>query len=329
MTPSSPFDDVQHHGTSLRSDTISKVKKDYGRWLAFLASRAWLDPNEAPLSRVTVNRLRAYFRELQRNGNMSGTIIGRFAGLVSAMKTLAPGENVGWIQKIDGATMYKRLPKQRRQFQVPRSEDLLDWGLTMMNEAHTSRNITRPLAYRDGLLIALLTMRARRRRSLSLITTTKELFKVGNIYRVELSPDQVKTDRYDAFDVPEMLTPYFDTYLDVIRPALLKGAIHTSLWVGQSGAPLTVKGISSRIEILSPKRFGYAFGPHRFRHAISTMAAEHAPTEPGLAAAALDISPQVVAEHYAKASQRHALRKYAELIDRKLAKLANSPPLSR
>jgi integrase len=168
-------------------------------------------------------------------------------------------------------------------------------------------------------VITLLASRGRRRRSLSLLTVGCEIFRDGDRYRVELAPHQVKTNKPDRFDIGPRLTSYLDLYLREIRPALLGDCRHDALWVGQSGRPLTLKGLGERVHVLSRKRFGYSFGPHAFRHAISTMLAEHEPQNPGLAAAVLGISPAINMAHYNRAKQMAPLKNYAALIDRRKA----------
>lgn len=239
-----------------------------------------------------------------------------------AMRVLAPGKDVSWIQKPNGVTIYALLPKSQKLVRVPSCETLFAWGLTMMKGAALLPDVTaRLLAYRDGLLITLLASRGRRRRSLSLLTIGREIFKEGDHYRIELAPHQVKT-KPDRFDIGGSLTASLDHYLGIVRPALLGDSGHESFWVGQSGRPLTLKGLTQRLHVLSRQRFGYSFGPHAFRHALSTMLAEHDPHTSGLAAAVLGISPAVNMAHYNRAKQRGPLIKFALLIDQRKAALA-------
>ena len=126
--PGDPFDDPSY-GASLRPDSLLKVRKGYGRWLSFLASRGWLDESVVPLVRVSRGRLRAYFQDLRAAGNADYTIIGRFAELTMAMKILAPGEDVSWIRRPTGRTIYASLLKQKRQLIVPDGRVLFCWAL--------------------------------------------------------------------------------------------------------------------------------------------------------------------------------------------------------
>jgi site-specific recombinase XerD len=320
-----PFDDDDHYGATLRADTLKALRKGYGRWLAFLASKGWLDAAAAPLARVTVPRLRAYLRHLMRHGNAPATIEGRFCQLTTTMKMLAPGQDVSWIRKPDGATVRKLLPRQQKPVRVPPCEVLFDWGARMMASARREMDLPVALVkFRDGLLIAMLAARARRRTSMSLLTLGKEITKVNGVYRIDLTVQQTKNKKADRFDLPAVLTAEIDHYVEHVRPKLMGSRTHAAFWVAQSGAPLTMKGLTERIIVLSRKEFGYSFGPHAFRHAVSTMLAEHDPANPGLAAAVLNITPEVDAAHYNRARQMAAANRFAELIDGKRTALGTS-----
>ena len=319
LTPGDPFDDPRY-GSTLAQETLTKTRKGYGRWLCFLASRGCLDPDEPALERVTRPRLRAYFRTLLKAGNASATIIGRFAELERALKILAPGRDVSWVRKPDGATIFSIVTKTTRSLVIPHSDVLFAWGLDMMDAA---RGAIQPLkspclmSYRDGLLIAMFAARGRRLRSMSLLQVERELLRYEHLFRIELAPHQVKTTKHDRFDLPESLTPYIDHYLRVVRPALLRGRSCDSVWISKWRGPLSAKSIQDRICTLSRQRFGTAFGPHRFRHAIGTTAPTRDPANPGVAAGLLGISREVLEQHYNRAGQTLATTAFAKLIDRK------------
>ena len=320
--PGDPFaDDGEHGGYAhgLREGSRVKTMKGNGRWLDFLDSRGWLDPREEPLDRVTRPRLRAYFRALRREGNADGTVIGRFQELTMAMKIMAPGKDVSWIRRPDGITIYALLRRRQRVLLVPDGKVLFDWGVTMMDEAaERARESEQLAAFRDGLLIAVLAACGRRLRSLALLRIGHEVVRRDRCFRIELEPEQVKTHKADCFDLPETLTPYLQHYLDAIRPALLGPQRDDIFWVTTNGTPMGEGGIQSRILRLSRKRFGVAFGPHRFRHAIITTAALRIPSNPGLGSDVVGNSPATAEEHYNRSGQCQVGPRYADLLEQRL-----------
>jgi integrase len=152
-----------------------------------------------------------------------------------------------------------------------------------------------------------------------------EIVRQETVYRIELGPDQTKTHVHDRFDLPEALTLYVQHYLAKVRPALLNGRKHDAFWIGARAAPLGAKGIEACILRLSRARFGVAFGPHRFRHAIATSSALRDPATPGLAAGVLGGSAQVIEQHYNRAGQIHAARRCAQMLERRRRELGGGP----
>ena len=320
--PASIFDDPGY-GTTLRSASLEKTAKGYGRWLCFLYSRGWLDPSRNPLDRVTKGRLRAFFLDMQTAGNADHTIIGRFSELTMAMKILAPGRDSSWIRKPNGTTVYAGLPKMKRVLLVPDSAILLGWGYEVLAQAsHKPTELERICACRDGLLFMILACCGRRLRSVSLMRLGHELAYTGDAYRVDLKPEQVKTGLPDRFDLPSALTPHVDRYVRETRPALLKGKTCEAFWISGKGSTWTAKAIQNQVLELSRKRFGKAFGPHRFRHAMATTAPILDPANPGLAAALLGISQEVIDSSYNRSGQNNAALAYHVSLERRRAILS-------
>ena len=323
-TPGDPFHD-DRPGAALRADTLITLVKAYGRWLSFLDSRGWLDPDEPPLARVTRERLRALFHELRRAGNADHTVIGRFSHLAMALAVIVPGADTGWIRRPDGVSVHALLPRTTRQLVVPDGQVIADWGIGLMRQAlarlERGSDPNALVAYRDGLLIVFFALCGRRLRSVSLLRPGQELRQVGECFRVEFSPAQTKTKRRDRFGLHEGFTPWMRHYLEVIRPALLAGRRQEALWISAQGGPLTTHGISSRIQRLSRQRFGIGFGPHRIRHSIVTTAALWLGAPPSFGAAVVGNTPAVAEKSYNHASSCRAATLYAQVIrDRRRGK---------
>jgi hypothetical protein len=79
---------------------------------------------------------------------------------------------------------------------------------------------------------------------------------------------------------------------------------------------LGYRGIDKRIRWWSAKRFGKAFGPHRFRHALGSSAATEDPAAPGLGAAVLGITGVVYQEHYNRAKNAAAAARVHDVVRR-------------
>lgn len=314
-TPGDVFDEDERPGADWAMPTMKKVAGAYGRWLGFLTLIGELDPAEPPARRVTPARVRRYLALLRELENSNYTIYGLFADLRSALRVMMPEQDFSWLTRPGGVPLRSRLKMKGRSFDVPSSLVLYEWGVDLMADAlRLTGHVRRRVQYRDGLLIAVFAARARRHRAMTGLRLGHELERNGDVYRITLPPELVKTKKPDEFSLPERLTEYIDRYIKVERQELLAGQVHDAFWVNWDGAPLRYRGIDKRIRWLSAKRFGKAFGPHRFRHAAATSAAIDAAHIPGLGAAMLGISGKVAEEHYNRAKHAHAAIKYQNVV---------------
>ncbi len=320
-TPADVFDEDERPGADWAEPTLKKVVGAYGRWLGFLAENGELDPAVHPAERVIAPRVRGYLARLREVGLSDYSIVGLFTDLRTALRVMAPERDFGWLTSPGGTSLRSRLPMKRRSFEVPSSFALYEWGVELMHNALELRgDVRRRVQYRDGLLIAIFAARARRHRAMAGLRLGHEVIRHGDVYRVILPPDLVKggkkQNKWDEFSLPVALTPYIERYLEVERRELLAGHAHDSFWVNWDGAPLGYRGIDKRIRWLSPKKFGFAFGPHRSRYSAATSAAIDAVQLPGIAAAMLNITGEVAERHYNRARQVDAAVKYHEAVAR-------------
>ena len=80
------------------------------------------------------------------------------------------------------------------------------------------------MAYRDGLLLALLAACPLRRRSLALLEVGRHLVRHPDGYRLRLGPAETKNGTAYEAPLPASLAPWLDRYLDEVRPRLLGGS---------------------------------------------------------------------------------------------------------
>ena len=300
--PADPLDDPGY-GSTLRLASQLKIARGYTYWLRFLDKAGWLDETVPPGARISDARSAAWFRDLMARGNVPFTIVGRFAELNLAIRVLAPEVDRTCILQPNGASIRQRLFMDKRELLVPDTRILYAEGLRLMETADRCRTRRKALLqFRDGLIFAVLSARARRLGTTAQTMTTGNLRKVDGRYRIDYRSTQIKTGRRDDVLLPHRLNPFMDRYLGEIRPALLRGKDHDALWVGTLGEPLGEPGIEKLVRVRSRPLLGVAIGPHRFRHALGTTAPLVNRAEPGLARAVLDISEAVAAQHYDRAN---------------------------
>ncbi|KDM68272.1 tyrosine-type recombinase/integrase [Acidiphilium sp. JA12-A1] len=313
-TAETPFD-VGGHGATLRPDSLRKVQKGYGVWLCFLAARGELDPTLSPAERLTRARASDYFQALKNLGRSGHTILGRFGELRLAMKIMAPDADTAWLLRPRNVSLRSIIRPHSRSVVVPDSAVAFRWGLDLMEKARSAPPSSRQNSrYRDGLMIALFAARARRLRSMALIRVGKELRFCDGRFYVELTEDQVKTGKPDRFSVPDSLTAAMHHYLNVVRPALLGESEEDALWISAIGTRLSERAIQAMLARRSKRRFGVAFSAHRFRHMVATTLPLRRPDRPGLGAAVLGVSKQVVEQHYYRAGQILSAINYEKIL---------------
>jgi integrase len=171
---------------------------------------------------------------------------------------------------------------------------------------------TRELQYRDGLILALLSLWPIRRRSLAALTVSQHVEVEGGGVNFLLHPADTKSKRFESFRVPEPLVFYVERYLKDIRPRLLGPRPHDGLWASNRYGPLTASRLYEIARARLVKRFGRDMSLHDFRRSAATYLAMDAPEQIGLIPGVLQHASTEVSERYynlanaIKASQRLA-----------------------
>ena len=187
-----------------------------------------------------------------------------------------------------------------------------------MNEADRLKkrdHRAREIQFRDGLLIALLSVWPIRRRSLASITVAGHVARSGDSVTLLLHERDTKSRRCSAYQVPERLLPYVTQYLDQVRPRLMGARVTDSFWISYQGGTLSADGIYVTVRKRIVTAFHREMGLHDFRRAATTFIAMEAPEAVGLIPSVLQhASPEVSQRHYNLARSSAASRRFTSLI---------------
>ena len=156
----------------------------------------------------------------------------------------------------------------------------MDEALKLPITGHKQREIQ----YRDGLLLALLSLWPIRRRSLAALTVSRHVEFDDLGVNILLHPSDTKAKRPESFRVPEPLLPYLRRYLEEIRPRLVARSNHDGFWASYRGRALGSCQIYDIARTRTLQKFGKAMGLHDFRRAAATFVAMDAPDKIGLIA---------------------------------------------
>lgn len=321
--PSDIFDDTAGRGVNLAAGTRQHIENAYRRWLGFLSSNEPEALKEPPLNRICKDRVRLYVEQLESQVRAT-TVAISIAGLLYAGQIIAPEHDWAWLRTVLRGLEVRATPEDRFDRLVP-GVQTLELGFTLMDEAGQRARKThkcREVLYRDGLLIALLSIWPIRRRSLASLTVSRHLERDADGITLLLHPEDTKSKRPESLRLPDVLVPYFTRHLDMIRPRLLRGNDHGGIWSSYRGTKLTDDAIYQAIKKRILVAFGKAMSVHDFRRAAATFLAIDAPELIGMVPGVLQhASPEVGEQHYNLARSTTASRRHSAHVTELRARL--------
>lgn len=264
--------------------TILANAKSYGRWLSWLAHEGKLDPHAGPCQQLTRENVDRYMDYL--TGMVStGMTAHRLGDLYTVAKALMPAEDWSWIKAAWYRLRHDAKPVKNKAARVVNARDLFCFGIDLMKRADRGEAPSaffQALAYRDGLMIALLAARPLRRENFVSIKIGTHLVRRGESYWLLLKEHETKNEIELDWPFPEMLMSHLERYLAEYRPILLARhprfgngapAAASHLWVSRYGTPLTAHGLYGQIVDRTKQKFGRSVNPHLFRDAVATTVA--------------------------------------------------------
>ena len=324
--PGDPFDETAGPGAHLAEGTRRMIRTAWRRWLGFLAEHCPDELLKLPANRITTDSVRTFIDQLAREVRPT-TVAHVVNNLCYAARLIAPTTDWRWLVSVKGRLAAALAHPEDRFDRLVPPWHTFDLGIELMEEAialpPSNGHKQRELQYRDGLIIALLTLWLIRRRSIAALTLSRhvEFDAVGA--NVLLYPQDTKAKRAESFRVPEdQLLPYFLRYLKEIRPRLLgRSQQHDGLWASYRGRPLSAGGIYDIVRARTFKKFGKAMGLHDFRRAAATYLAMDAPDMVGLIPGMLQHASDKIAERYNLAPSVQASRRHAAHLARARSRL--------
>jgi integrase len=314
MTIDDPFSDAA--GARLAKATQHDYLFAYRRFLGFLASHEPTALEIAPTERLTVERIRAFVAHLAET-NTKGSVATVVHALYLATRAMMPECDWTWLKKMK-ARLYALAPARPPTGPVTTSVQLLDVGQQLMDENMSQPEepirLANAVRYRDGLMLAVSAFVPLRRKNLAALEVGRHLVREGDDWFVIIPHAETKTRTPIEFPVPELLKPYLDFYLDVVRPRMLRDPTCTALWVSANGGVL-VYGVFGQIFSRFSRRLGFRITPHDVRDAAATTWALAAPDKIGVARDLLAHADlRTTIKYYNRARGIEASRAYRQVI---------------
>jgi hypothetical protein len=314
--PGDIFDETAGPGALLSEGTRRMIRTAYRRWLGFLKAHYPEDLLKPPADRITQERVRAFIDHLSNEVRLT-TVAHVVDNLCYAARLIAPIGDWRWIASIKARLAALARPEDRFDRLIPPWQ-ILDLGIDLMEEAlkvPSDRYKQREIRYRDGLLLALLSLWPIRRRSIAALTVSRHLKFDADEVSILLYPEDTKAKRAESFRVPEPLLPHLTHYLKVIRPRLLGRSNHEGLWASYRGRPLIEGRLYDIVRARLWVRFRKSMGLHDVRRSAATFLATDAPDQVGLIPGVLQhTSLEVGEQHYNLARSVAATRRFAAYL---------------
>jgi hypothetical protein len=309
--PGDIFDGTAGPGAHLAKGTRKLIHTAYRRWLGFLRTYFPADLLLPPADRITPDRVRDLIEHLGVEIRQT-SVVNVVDNLRYAARLMAPERDWQWLATVKRRLAADAYAEDRFDQLVP-PWHILDFGIELMDEALTLPSVRkqRELQYRDGLILALISLWLIRRRSIEALTVSRHFEFDAAGMNMLLYKEDTKAKRAESFRVPEELLPYLLHYLKEIRPRLLGPNNHDGLWASFRGRPLGDDRIYNMVRRRVFAKFGKYMGLHDFRRAAATFLAMDAPELIGLIPGMLQhVSPDLGQQVYnlARSVQARARR---------------------
>ena len=216
-------------------------------------------------------------------------------------------------------------PSRDKRPRIVPAAELFALGLDLMAEAEAAPEgggVDAALAFRDGLMIALLATRPLRQRNLLTIEIGQHLLQADGGWLLSFRGEETKTRRPLEFTVPRALHAPLDRYLRHWRPLLLEigrrrhpdgrgRAAGDRLWVTIDGTAVSAGAQQTALAHRTRARFGRIVNVHLFRDCAATSIAAEDPDHVRMAAQLLGhASLQTTERYYIAANTWSALRRH-------------------
>jgi integrase len=309
-------------GAHLAPRTRLTLARAYGHWLGFLGAADKASLAVHPSERVTRQRIVKFCKALART-NRGRSIASQLRHLRNALRLIAPTTDTSWLLTIAKQIESQCPPRDKRaRLRLSDELDALADKLMERAEHEATRREGRPtmkaaLYYRDGLIIALLTIAPMRRRNICSLTLGRHVIRTGTRWTVVLPANETKGRQEIEYPLPEKVSRALDRYLEFYRPAICGSSRHQGLWASAKGAPATDNGVYLAVCRRTRREFGTPMNLHLFRDAGLSFLAFHAPEQ-------VHAGRDLLGHKNVRPGEKHYLHAQSVLAARKVAQIIAS-----
>jgi integrase len=247
--------------------------------------------------------------------NQDSSVVISLHHLRLALRLICPDVDWSWL-----LTITKRIaaaaPRRARRYGLVTIEQLYLLGIELMDnavaDAEEKGKISKAAAmqYRDGLLIALISVLLARRRTVTAMRIGKQLVRAGELWALDIPPEDTKGKRALDFPISAELSRRIDVYLQQFRVRLPGAGTHDGLWASNRRRPMSADAIYAAVHKRTKKAFGFGV------NAAGSLWSIHDPVNVrGVKDLLGHASFGTTEKHYIMGQSRLAGRALAEAID--------------
>jgi integrase len=336
--------------TRWRPASAKKARSGYGAWLYWRLSRPDADVAGIEASRpedlVSREAVTAYVEHLS-SVSSSITVYNRILELFASMRVMGPGLDWTWLKIAQRNLRSRAKPSNDKLARLQSADKLEELGFSLMAEAETAAYLKdrdgtgmtllqRALAFRDGLMIALLIHRLLRIKNFASLRIGENLAIEGDAANLTFQASEMKSKRPMDVAFPKSLYSSLRRYIDCYRPILLgesgkaKGLVTNALWISRDGTELAENPLHCAIRRRTRQAFGAPIPPHWFRDAGVTLLVRDAPASARLTSSILGhVSPEIATRHYNQALMIDSARRHAKVINSLIRSSSRKPRSKR
>jgi integrase len=251
------------------------LRAAHARFLGFLALE---DPERLrlpPCTRLDREAIKAFVEHLRKSCRDT-TIASTLHKLRLILNFISAEKDWSWLKTIATRIDARATPRPDHLHGIT-SAILFELGRKLLSEAEDSARATGrirkldALAYRDGVIIALLAAVPLRRRTLAALTIHQHLVKIGSGWLLDIPAADTKNRRALEFPIPGELSASLDLYLARFRTAIPGAYKHKGLWPSVKGFPMSGGAIYDAVRRRTLERIGVQVNLHRFRGAAARL----------------------------------------------------------
>lgn len=308
---------------NLPTTRLRILEAAYGRWCAYLewAGVPVLSPSACAF--LDARQLKSFVALL--DGYVAPRSVAKYlADLLIVARAIEPDRRFRDLERIADYHLRHALPIRDKRLKVVPIRDLFRLGFKLMEGAGSVEGPMRKvLAFRDGLMIAMLAACPLRRSNFAATKVDNHLILTEAGFRLAFAREDVKNRFPLDYPLPASLSGPIDRYLAEYRPLLLArrrdastGPSDKAFWISQTGTPLRPITFWIRTTALTRKHLGQAINPHLFRDCAATSIAIELPGQVGIIRPVLGHTNGVTGQrYYNQARSLEAARAFQGAVD--------------